>query len=67
MDFEALVTRALTDQTFRRDLLSNPAEMARINGYSVSEEEMSLLCETDLDAMAFELDERASTMMSWGG
>lgn len=67
MSFEDLVTRALTDESFRGALLENPWEVARANGYSVSEEEMSLLCETDLNAMAFELDERASTLMSWAG
>ena len=67
MDFESLVTRALTDESFRRSLLEIPMEVAQANGYSVSEEEMSLLCDTDLDAMAFELDERASTMLTWAG
>lgn len=67
MGFESLVTRALTDETFRHALLENPTEVARANGYCISEQEMSLLAETDLDAMAFELDERASTMVAWAG
>ncbi len=67
MGLESLVTRALTDETFRRALMANPMEVARANGYCVNAEEISLLHETDLDAMAFELDERASTMLDWGG
>jgi len=67
MDFEALVTKALADSAFRRELLADPNGTARKYGFSVTEEELSMLRETDLEAMAFELDERASlsAMAAW--
>lgn len=60
MDFEALVTKALADEAFRKELIADPSGTAQKYGFSVNEEELSMLRETDLEAMAFELDERAS-------
>lgn len=60
MDFEALVTKALADASFRKELVDDPVQTACRHGFSISEQELACLRETDLEAMAFELDERAS-------
>jgi hypothetical protein len=67
MDFEALVTKALADAAFRKELIVDPSGTAIRHGFSVTDEELSMLRETDLEAMAFELDERASlsAMVAW--
>ena len=66
--FEALVTRALADSDFRAMLVQDARRAVASEGYAISEDELSLLMETDLEGLAFELDERASLSMLvlWG-
>ena len=50
-NFQSLISKIMTDETFRTNLLSNPAETLRAEGVEPSAEILESLAGTDVDSI----------------